>query len=446
MDEATALSGPLSLLMDGTVQLDAENVLGDTQAVSDGLYATLVVAPEDNRDKSLGDARVRVENINGNSVTISFAAPDSPVAQRYREVIVQGFAGGDATPATFEARDLTQAPDQADGGEAEKPRPKPGQKKGTDDARKPLPASARYARMLEDIHSRSREQLAHALPPFLDDLDEHLQGDRASRASQRLGRNVLHDTAEKLAQGRATVVTTFIEGIEEYFSDLTPDQADDQLWKYEVDGAEELDLIDLQEYEDFLLIDRVVSSGEEIHQVPLEALTLRLAEMIDVDPNTLRNPIHVRQICRALQSGLNAAEISRDAHKPIFDFFGKKFVPRLQHFYAPFNEMLADEGVLHDIEARIEEAGTLLDRKLASERPDRPSRDRSSPEKPGDGAAEDANGVSDRERLDQAHQQLGEQITDAMGRFTAAGLYKSVVDALNFKREAEGLLDSEGLA
>ena len=33
-----------------------------------------------------------------------------------------------------------------------------------------------------------------------------------------------------------------------------------------------------------------------------------------------------------------------------------------------------------------------------------------------------------------------------MGRFTAAGLYKSVVDALNFKREAEGLLDSEGLS
>jgi hypothetical protein len=48
--------------------------------------------------------------------------------------------------------------------------------------------------------------------------------------------------------------------------------------------------------------------------------------------------------------------------------------------------------------------------------------------------------------LDQAHQKLGEQLAGAIGHFSPASLYRSVIDALNFKREAEGLADGETLA
>ena len=41
---------------------------------------------------------------------------------------------------------------------------------------------------------------------------------------------------------------------------------------------------------------------------------------------------------------------------------------------------------------------------------------------------------------------MGEQLAKAVGHFSPASLYRSVIDALNFKREAEGLADGETLA
>ena len=92
----------------------------------------------------------------------------------------------------------------------------------------------------------------------------------------------------------------------------------------------------------------------------MEALTLRFAHLVDVDPNTLSNPIHVRQLCRAFQKALINVEVSREAQPLIFYYFSKRFISQLQHFYTPFNKLLANQDVLATIEEEIRVKGPQL--------------------------------------------------------------------------------------
>lgn len=447
VDDNARLDGPLALMLDGNVQMRT-SLDGNELTPRVGMYGTLSVEAQHNRDRSLQDVRVRVENVAAEFVTLSFAAVDSDQARRYREVIAEGFSssfggGGPPQKAMFAARDLQPAgaPSIALKNIDMPATPaRTAQPEAKTAVRKVVAATSEYGALLESLRSQSTDQLARAIAPFLEDLAEHLRTHEFTPQESWRGRNIPLDASVNLVQNHDTVIQHFLDCLDGFFAGLTPAPDEDQLWKYDVGSPDELDLIDLQVFEDFLLIDRVVASGEEIHQVPLEALTLRLATLVDVDPNELRNPIHVRQICRALQYALMRVDTTREAQRPIFDFFSKRFVGQLEHFYRPLNTTLAKHGVLPDVEAEIEEHGTLLERKKASERPDRPDRYRpqTRPNTPGQEGQPSA--------LDDTHRQIGEQLTGALGQFTPTQLYSSVVDALNFKREAEGLLNADDLA
>ncbi|MCR9104012.1 MAG: DUF1631 family protein [Gammaproteobacteria bacterium] len=440
------LSGSLSLLLDGSVELETAEA-SVAAGLAMGSFGTLCVPPEHNLDQSLQDTRVKIIGVNNDCVNFEFAAPNSDKARRYREIIDNGFSkslGGTAppSPARFEATDLWDSGTNGSAPRQATPTPRKSQRSPASVA---TAANAEYAKLLDYLKKNSVEQLARAIAPFLQDLSGHLLEESAKLGSATSGKNAAYEAAVALRNADINITRHFLEKIDSYFVDLTPHQEDDQLWKHDIDDIDDLSLVDLQEFEDFLLIDRMVRQGEEAQRVPLEALTLRMAELLDVDPTTLRNPIHVRQIYRAFQHGLVGAEIHRDLQSPIYDFFSERFVVQLRHFYAPFNKMLAKQGVLPDIEQEIAEKGSLLQRKEEFDRPTRPSpaRGGTSPEPQSASTTTPTtaqNGTGSSE-LDDIHRQLGEQITGAMGRFTPVSLYKSVVDALNFKREAEGLLD-----
>ena len=144
-----------------------------------------------------------------------------------------------------------------------------------------LAASAEYSALLDQIERDSLAELGLALAPFFDDLGTYLV-DLANRIKQPdSGRNP-HYTAARIIRAQGPRITEqVLEQIRGYFRDLTPDQQEDQLWQYNFGNPGELDLIDLQEFEDFLAIDRMIATGEDLYKVTLEALTLRLALLID---------------------------------------------------------------------------------------------------------------------------------------------------------------------
>ncbi|NQX89120.1 MAG: DUF1631 family protein, partial [Halioglobus sp.] len=461
LDNAVELAGHLSPQMDGSLRLEQVQRLDEQGAISNvtrelGSFATLSLSSTDGSARQrLGDARVKISRWHKNSLTLEFSPPDSEIAKRYREAI-----SAVTMPARFkEAGKRTIDPtlktssDQKDTLQPWRSTPTP---------RGPLTtaSSARNARLLERVREKSLEDLANALRPFLGDLNRYLRDLAAESRESKQAENPHFQAAVTLHGQEPAIARHILQQITDFFAYLTPEASDDHLWQYAIGSTEDLHLIELEEYEDFLAIERTVAVGEERHSIALEALTVRLAALVNADPNLVRLPIGVRQLCRAFQSALRHYPLPHLVLPDIFDYFGRLFAAQLQGFYDPLNAMLVEQGIRPTVENEIETKGSLLERNRRSPERDIQSRqDRRKPTAHPGGVnagvsalpppagsqglipSSAAAGSSSR-----TVKELEDELNRILGGPSPARLYRSVIDALNFKREADGLADGETVA
>ncbi len=445
LDDAVCLAGQISSLLDGRLRLDAVHTLGEPNAsdiidAEPGSFATLSISEAGPLQRPLEDVRVKISRLHEDSLTLEFAPSDADMAMRYREAIT-----GLVAPGAISASDAKMTAATTDRMTEDTP-PEPPSNTGTTSSSEALPArdpgqmtmavTAEYTRLLDTIREQSLGELKEALQPFFNDLTDYTL-DLASRVRQvNQGENSYNEAALILQRRSTHIAQQMLRQITDYFVDLAPAASDDHLWQYTIGNTSTLDLVDLQEFEDFLAIDRVVTLGEDLHGLAMEALTLRLATLIDVDPNRVRLPIDVRQLCRAFQHALQQEAIPQSVLSHIFDYFAKCFIRQLSGYYVPLNTLLSEHGVLPTIEIEIENTGSLLERNRQA--PRREPKVRAT--KP---TAPTASAINE---LNEFHRQLEDEFGRGPGAGNPANLYRSVINALNFKREAEGLVDGNTLA
>ena len=433
LDDAVQLAGHISSLLDGRLRLDGVQPLGGPAngvRTAPGSFATLSISAANPLPRPLEDVRVRISRLYEDSLTLEFSPSDADVAARYREAITAQELPG-APPAGGSHAPTTGVSSAREVGAGTPP-----------PSREPLPvpvsmaSTADHARLLDAVRDESLSNLGAALQAFFDDLARYLQ-DLATRNRQTSHADDSHYEAAVILRGKGVGITRLIlEQITRYFADLTPDANNDHLWHYSIGDTEQLHLIDLEEFEEFLAIERMVTGGEDLHGIPLEALTVRLAVLIEADPNRVRLPIGVRQLCRAFQSALLREGVPHVALTEVFDYFSRRFISQLEGFYEPLNILLADGGILPTVEVEIETKGSLLKRNRRSFKREMKAR----PGKPRAESTERMSGAEDFQR------RLDEELSSALGGGNPARLYRSVIDALNFKREAEGLADGATIA
>lgn len=447
LDDAVQLAGLISSQMDGRLRLDRVQPVGEVGypeeiATAPGSTATLSLSWRDGSEhEALEDARVIISRREAGSMTLEFSPPDSAVATRYREAIT-----AETTPAASSPTG-TQGNYDGDGGVAAE-RTKP----ATARVKLSSALSTEYASLLDTVRDRSLDDLKHAFTVFLEDLIRYLQDIAEKTRDRKMAENPHFQAAVNLYGKESDIVQQMLQQIANYFADLTPDANEDHLWQYDIGSSEHLHLIDLEEFEDFLVIERTVSAGEELHGIPLEALTVRFAALIDADPNLVRLPTGVRQLCRAFQSALRHYPLPHVVLPDIFDYFGRLFIGQLEGFYLPLNRLLAEQGIRPEVESEIEAKGSFLERnrrsptreaKVSQRRHEQPlteayihrtqqelEEEQRRREQPG------TKGV-----IHKTQQELEEELSRVLGGASPARLYRSVIDALNFKREAEGLAD-----
>jgi diguanylate cyclase (GGDEF)-like protein len=408
LEGSVRLTGELSTLLDGRLQLGATRLLqgpagGGKVSLRSGTFAMLSMTSMDTGAGSLQEIQVSIAGISGDCITLEFADPDADAARGYRNAIAGDFStGGNAV--------LTAA-------------------------------TAQYTELLGTLQRQSLGQLEQLLLPFFSDLTAYLV-DLSSRIKQpKSGENLHYEASVIVRRKGQEIIHDIVQQTAAYYQDLTPDHVDDQLWQHDIDDADKLDLIDIQDFEDFLAIDRMITLGEDLYKVPLEALVIRLAALIDADPEQLRLPMHVRQICGGFQRALKAKKVPKEVRPHIFDYFAKHFIRQLDDYYLALNGLMAERGVRSNVEQEIRNHGSLLRGNKYVHKPRR----KTATTKP-DALNETVADKPEAGNLGQMHQQLGEQLANAIGHFSPASLYRSVIDALNFKREAEGLADGETLA
>ncbi len=467
LDDTVRISGELSSLLDGRLLLDIIPPLDAAGSAAlfnlpiDAL-PTLSISQKNTLRAPPPDAKVKIFRLYHDSITLEFAPSDAELAGYYRQAI---------TAAQTDEPDLSPDASVTDAGTrgSEAPPTNPGPAKALPSVN--VAVTSEYAKLLDTLEKQSLSEIETALTPFLVDLTSYLH-ECASRIRPAEGQKNSHFEAASFMRRRAVNIADHVAlHISNYFCELTPEHTEEHLWRYRIGSAnaDDLNLINQQEYEDFLAIDRMVLLGYGLHKLALEALTLRLAVLIGADPNRVRLPIHVRQLCRAFQRALLDEKVPHNVLPLIYDFFAQNFVTQLVGFYEPLNTLLGAAGVLPDIEVEIERKGTLLKVDPTETRPEwtkRETKPAMSPQHttaepqsantpPPSGRVSAAELGAQRQAIEpltsainalsQIKRQLGEQTGGASGSVNPADLYRSVVDALNFKREADGLAEGREL-
>lgn len=290
-------------------------------------------------------------------------------------------------------------------------------------------ASAEYTRLLRSFHQNAIQHLEALLPSALDKLYADLRalGQRVNTRGE--DENSVYNAAMGIGGSREAIRQKMLAKIEQYFQTLVPGESEDEFWQQEIDKAEELDLVDLDEFEGHLAFNRTVALAEEKYNIDLEAMTIRLARLLEADPLRVRVPVHVRQLCRAFQLAIEPLDIAPEAAPVIYEFFSQHLIRPLSEYYAELNRQLADSGIESDVEEQIRQKGSLLKKAAAH---------RSAPAKPADPPPAERPG-----NPEDAPSGFASQMGAGMRNFN---VYRSVVDALNFRREAQGLANGEEIA
>ncbi|MDO8860741.1 DUF1631 family protein [Haliea sp. E1-2-M8] len=277
--------------------------------------------------------------------------------------------------------------------------------------------------LLDSYRALSERELHGLFTAFLEELSDHLLSISPGTQPGQVGRGTVAEAVAILQLQRQAMVAAYLEHIRDFHAKLTPPSSELHQWWDLIEEGGTLDLVDLNDFEDFLAVERMVNIGEDLYRIPLEALQIRVAELASADPMLLRLPEHVAQLCRALQQVLEAYKIPPKLAPRIYDFFVTHFVRRLDDFFATLNEYLAAGGIRPELESEIRTRGSLL-KKL-----DRP--ERRPPASPG---------------TEPQEQPVAPHLPDPGTPRAEANapesrpqkLYSSVINALNFKREAEG--------
>ena len=315
------------------------------------------------------------------------------------------------------------------------------------------------AAILQRLQAQSLTLLDERLQVFIMHLADHLFDLSTTGPQSSSGHNVYYEALNEIKRHGRQLIDNFKQDIDELYDDLTPARRGRHEWQKQADGS--LDLVDINEFEDILAVDRMISIGQELHQVALEALVIRIATLIDADPLTVRLPVHVEELCRAFKNAVDGQKIPQAAIPEIFNYFVDEFVRELDSYYNPLNAGMAQQGIRPQIEEEIINKGSLLKQaEINRNRPAKPIQPREQPapaaeqkEPPRNERVETAKApdpdnrrpgrdqAQPRRMVDEVVEGVVEKIAE---RLNPDNLYRSVIDALNFRRESEG--QAAGLA
>jgi diguanylate cyclase (GGDEF)-like protein len=434
LEDAARLAGELSALPDGRLQLARARLVrnpasGNRPTLRAGAIVTLALSPTDSLGHWSGTNPVAVKAISGDTITLEFAEPENEATQRCRDFLA-GVLSAPGGPHV----------------------------------------STEYAPIFKTLRDRSLEHLNQRLTLFFADLANWLFDLSTQVKHSSSDQNIYYDATIAVRRNNAKITAAILEQLSQLYLNLTPDKKqDDYPGATEVDDASDLNLVDTTEFESSLAMDRMITLGEETYQVSLEALQIRLATLIDADPIEVRLPVHVRPLCRSFQRVVTAQRYPSAVLLRIFEFFTRDFMRDLGNYYGPLNLYLSETGILPDLEEQIQVKGTLLQQarparpvirqEPASQpkpEPEPKPKPKPKPEQHHDASAageppppsngkgeEQTPGGDTGSTLAEIAQNLSPQA--AAGAATPApqqtkydNIYKSVIDALNFRRAADG--------
>lgn len=222
-----------------------------------------------------------------------------------------------------------------------------------------LPTEIESDELLKNMRQMGREQLLRALRRFLLELGDQLFDLSTSSRYGISGQHAHYDALNMLKRNNDRFMETFSEHLMSSLATTEKDKGQ-TFADLEAASAQNLDLVALDEMDQKLAVDKLVSSLIEKHRITLECLTIRSALVADIEPRKARTPFHPTYIVQAFTTSLDAISDSVEVIKDTLEFFGKEYAPVLDKLYPQLNELFIKAGIETDLEEDIKENGSLL--------------------------------------------------------------------------------------
>ncbi|MEM8560767.1 MAG: DUF1631 family protein [Pseudomonadota bacterium] len=299
------------------------------------------------------------------------------------------------------------------------------------------------AAIADDFKRRSLSKLGQLMKPFLGDLADFLFDLSTQVRHSSSDQNIFYDATIAIRRQKDSLTQNIENQLDELFA--KPELL--AQWNEDATSAESgaLDLVDTAEFESSLAVDRMIMRGQDLYRVPLEALVIRFAVLHDLDPNESPLPVHIKPLSKIFQQTMTSRGYPPPVILKIFEFFTQSFIKQLDQYYQQLNQLFINNKVLPDLESEIVAQGSLLN----ANRPARPVI-RSTPstrERASSLQQDDANRQTADEDTSPTLAQIARSISGStkndvtspaasVQRENYNNIYKSVIDALNFRRTA----------
>lgn len=211
------------------------------------------------------------------------------------------------------------------------------------------------------LAKQTRSLLDAKLTAFFSDLAEQLFTlSSVTTLPKSLRPKAFEAYAQMKAQQRA-LVEAYLRDIDDGFVNLiNPDKPTRHSAIRHNATTDELDLIDLDEFNDDLAINRMAQTALGRHWRALEAITLRVAKAVSADPKHIELPIGPQKLAKLYRNNTKIFEFAPAILREIDQFFLKELLLTMGDIYKKSNELLTDRGLMPDIEKKIDLQGSQL--------------------------------------------------------------------------------------
>ncbi|GAB5414577.1 MAG: hypothetical protein Cons2KO_21800 [Congregibacter sp.] len=223
-----------------------------------------------------------------------------------------------------------------------------------------LPSPEEAQVLLEKVRALGQEQLMTAMQRFLVELGDQLFDLSTSARYGISGQHAHYDALNMLKRNSEQFVATYQASILATLDIVEKDASGQSFADLEKASARSLDLVALDEMDQKLAVDKIVSKMIEKHRVELECLTIRAALVADLEPRKARTPFHPAYITEAFSKAFEPITDNTVVVQDALKFFREKYIPVLDTLYPALNAIFIEAGVEPGLEEDIVTNGSLL--------------------------------------------------------------------------------------
>jgi diguanylate cyclase (GGDEF)-like protein len=214
--------------------------------------------------------------------------------------------------------------------------------------------------LLKEFNQITSQHISNLLDSYLENTQTGLLK-MAERAENNSQQNKLFEALALIEKHGRQIKELSCEALESQLaSDLSKIDVESQWPKEEFVSHENLELVDLTQFEDWLSLETIIRRANEQYHHPLTWLEQRYSQLFNRKLTMDELPISVDNICLSVQQALKQLDFDPELMPIVYRFLDESVISQLDELYQVLNNKFKHYGILPNIESQPISSGPLV--------------------------------------------------------------------------------------